>query len=90
LPTIVEPSNATAQGTIVAGLPVPKFERIAVEPISGACGCEIRLHYQCRVRWQPNTLLVWDNRFLLHRGIHDFKFQRRHLVRTTVIGERPI
>jgi alpha-ketoglutarate-dependent taurine dioxygenase len=48
-----------------------------------------RLHYQCRVRWQPNTLLVWDNRFLLHRGIHDFKFEQRHLVRTTVIGECP-
>jgi taurine dioxygenase len=48
------------------------------------------LHYQCRVRWKPNTLLVWDNRFLLHRGIHDFKFERRHLVRTTVIGERPL
>lgn len=49
-----------------------------------------RLHYQCRVRWQANTLLVWDNRFLLHRGVHDFKYERRHLVRTTVIGERPI
>jgi taurine dioxygenase len=47
------------------------------------------LHYQCRVRWRPNTLLVWDNRFLLHRGVHDFRFERRHLVRTTVIGERP-
>jgi taurine dioxygenase len=33
---------------------------------------------------------VWDNRFLLHRGIHDFKNERRHLIRTTVIGERPI
>jgi alpha-ketoglutarate-dependent taurine dioxygenase len=49
-----------------------------------------RLHYQCRVKWRPNTLLVWDNRFLLHRGIHDFQHERRHLVRTTVIGERPI
>jgi taurine dioxygenase len=48
------------------------------------------LHYQCRVRWKPNTLLVWDNRFLLHRGIHDFKFERRHLVRTTVMGEKPL
>ena len=27
--------------TIVAGLPLPRFERIGVEPISGACGCEI-------------------------------------------------
>jgi alpha-ketoglutarate-dependent taurine dioxygenase len=49
-----------------------------------------RLHYQCRVKWKPDTLLVWDNRFLLHRGIHDFRHERRHLVRTTVIGERPI
>jgi alpha-ketoglutarate-dependent taurine dioxygenase len=48
-----------------------------------------RLHYQCRVRWRPDTVLVWDNRFLLHRGIHDFMYERRHLVRTTVIGEAP-
>jgi alpha-ketoglutarate-dependent taurine dioxygenase len=49
-----------------------------------------RAEYQCRVRWRQDTLLVWDNRFLLHRGIHDFKNERRHLVRTTVIGERPV
>jgi alpha-ketoglutarate-dependent taurine dioxygenase len=48
------------------------------------------LHYHCRVKWQKDTLLVWDNRFLLHRGVHDFKFERRHLIRTTVTGERPI
>lgn len=49
-----------------------------------------RLHYHCRVKWQRDTVLVWDNRFLLHRGIHDFKYERRHLIRTTVEGERPI
>jgi len=49
-----------------------------------------RAEYQCRVRWRKDTLLVWDNRFLLHRGIHDFKHERRHLIRTTVVGERPI
>jgi taurine dioxygenase len=49
-----------------------------------------RLQYQCRVRWRPDTLIVWDNRFLLHRGIHDFQNERRHLIRTTVGGERPI
>jgi alpha-ketoglutarate-dependent taurine dioxygenase len=49
-----------------------------------------RLQYQCRVRWRPDTLIVWDNRFLLHRGIHDFRNERRHLVRTTIIGERPL
>jgi alpha-ketoglutarate-dependent taurine dioxygenase len=49
-----------------------------------------RLHYHCRVTWRKDTLLVWDNRFTLHRGVHDFKFERRHLVRTTIKGERPL
>lgn len=49
-----------------------------------------RLHYHCRVKWRKDTLIVWDNRFTLHRGIHDFRFERRHLVRTTVRGERPL
>jgi taurine dioxygenase len=48
------------------------------------------LHYHCRVKWEKDTLIVWDNRFTLHRGVHDFKYERRHLVRTTVIGERPL
>jgi alpha-ketoglutarate-dependent taurine dioxygenase len=49
-----------------------------------------RLHYHCRVRWRRDTLIVWDNRFSLHRGVHDFTFERRHLIRTTVRGERPL
>ncbi|MBL8552473.1 MAG: TauD/TfdA family dioxygenase [Hyphomonadaceae bacterium] len=49
-----------------------------------------QMHYQCRVKWKRDTVLVWDNRFLLHRGVHDFSGERRHLIRTTVIGERPI
>jgi alpha-ketoglutarate-dependent taurine dioxygenase len=48
------------------------------------------LHYHCRVRWRKDTLIVWDNRFTLHRGVHDFKYERRHLIRTTVMGERPL
>ena len=43
-----------------------------------------------RGRWEKDTLIVWDNRFLQHCGIHDYENERRHLVRTTVIGERPI
>ncbi|HVN44453.1 MAG TPA: TauD/TfdA family dioxygenase [Steroidobacteraceae bacterium] len=49
-----------------------------------------RIQYQCRIRWRPDTLIVWDNRFLQHRGIHDYRGERRHLVRTTVMGERPV
>lgn len=49
-----------------------------------------QLHYHCRVKWRKDTLIVWDNRFTLHRGVHDFMHERRHLIRTTVIGERPL
>jgi taurine dioxygenase len=49
-----------------------------------------QLHYHCRVKWRNDTVIVWDNRFLLHRGIHDFAHERRHLIRTTVMGERPL
>lgn len=53
-------------------------------------GLAQHLHYHCRVKWKKDTLLVWDNRFTLHRGVHDFKYERRHLIRTTVAGERPL
>jgi taurine dioxygenase len=49
-----------------------------------------RLQLQCRIRWKPDTLIVWDNRFLQHCGVHDYENERRHLVRTTVVGERPV
>ena len=48
------------------------------------------LHYHCRVKWKKDTLIVWDNRFTLHRGVHDFRNEKRHLIRTTVVGERPL
>jgi alpha-ketoglutarate-dependent taurine dioxygenase len=53
-------------------------------------GLAQQLHYHCRIKWRKDTLLVWDNRFTLHRGVHDFKYERRHLIRTTVKGERPL
>ena len=49
-----------------------------------------RLQYQCRIKWKPDTLIVWDNRFLQHCGIHDYVNERRHLIRATVRGERPV
>lgn len=49
-----------------------------------------KLQFQCRVRWRPGTLIVWDNRFLQHCGVHDYENERRHLVRTTIAGERPV
>lgn len=49
-----------------------------------------QIHYHCRVKWKRDTLIVWDNRFLLHRGVHDYRNERRHFNRTTIRGERPL
>ena len=40
--------------------------------------------------WQPQQLIVWDNRCLLHRATHyDPATQRRVIRRCTVLGETP-
>lgn len=44
-----------------------------------------------RHRWRPHDMVIWDNRCVMHRAIADYPDgHRRHLHRTTVIGERPI
>ncbi len=49
-----------------------------------------KAEFTCRLRWEPGTLAVWDNRCLLHLAINDYDGSRRLLHRTTVAGERPI
>lgn len=44
----------------------------------------------CRVRWEPNTVIVWDNRSTQHTATTNFPSdQRRHLCRITSVAERP-
>jgi alpha-ketoglutarate-dependent 2,4-dichlorophenoxyacetate dioxygenase len=41
-------------------------------------------------RWTPGDLLIWDNRAVLHRATpFASTTERRHMVRTTVAGQRP-
>ena len=46
--------------------------------------------FSCRLRWEPNTVAVWDNRSCLHRAFNDYDGFRREMHRTTVKGEIPI
>ena len=43
-----------------------------------------------RHQWQPNDVVFWDNRTLMHYAIDDYDYERdrRHMHRTTIRGEK--
>lgn len=45
--------------------------------------------YQCRFRWQKNSLAFWDNRACQHYAASDYWPAVRRMERATIIGDRP-
>lgn len=44
---------------------------------------------QCRIRWQPDTVVMWDNRCTQHAATTDFLPAHRRMERVTIAGDRP-
>ena len=45
---------------------------------------------QCRISWQPNTVVFWDNRCVQHHASFDYYPKIRLGYRVTLKGEKPI
>ena len=45
---------------------------------------------QCRVQWQPNTVVFWDNRIVQHHAAFDYWPATRRGYRVTIEGEEPV
>jgi len=46
--------------------------------------------FQVRVRWAKDDIVFWDNRIVTHSATFDFYPERRHALRVTPHGERPM
>ena len=42
--------------------------------------------YHCRVRWTPDTVVIWDNQAVQHYGVNDYYPTRRVMARASVAG----
>lgn len=50
----------------------------------------MRPEFQVRLKWQPNTIAMWDNRSCQHYASSDYFPQRRVMERISIVGDVPV
>jgi taurine dioxygenase len=76
-------------GLVKAIVGIPKLEsdyviRFLTELIS------TKLEHQCRFTWEKDSVAIWDNRITNHSATYGFAPHRRHAIRVTTTGEKPV
>ena len=51
---------------------------------------QVQDRFVYRHRWQPNMLIMWDNRRAMHQAEGGYEGHRRVMHRTTIAGEKPL
>lgn len=48
------------------------------------------INFQCRFRWEANSIAIWDNRCTQHMAVWDYYPESRGGIRVTIKGDRPL
>jgi taurine dioxygenase len=72
--------------TRITGIPVDESDGI----LRYLCEHMENPLFQCRFRWQPNSVAFWDNRCTQHRALWDYWPHTRSGYRVTIKGEKPV
>lgn len=48
------------------------------------------IEYQCRFRWEPDSVAFWDNRAVQHYAASDYWPDVRIMERASIVGDRPV
>ena len=60
-----------------------------IELIRRLAGQAHVIEYQFRVRWEPDTVVFWDNRAVQHYAASDYYPDVRTMERASIVGTRP-